>query len=169
MSGPLFQIARLQRMDDRTWARHANPLSGWTRVPILPLICAAIFWRDALGVWLYPLLGALMIWAWVNPRAFPPPRTTRSWMSKAVMGERVWLARDRVPVPLHYRRAVPIILGFAVAGVPLIALGLWYQAAWPLVLGLTLSLLGKFWFLDRMVWLYDDMSAGHPIYRAWLH
>jgi hypothetical protein len=26
----------------------------------------------------------------------------------------------------------------------------------------------KLWFLDRMVWLYADMCAAHPGYRAWL-
>ncbi|MEM1299530.1 MAG: DUF6653 family protein [Pseudomonadota bacterium] len=26
----------------------------------------------------------------------------------------------------------------------------------------------KMWFLDRMVWLYDDMAKTHPEYAAWL-
>jgi hypothetical protein len=168
MSGALARIAHLQGMSEAVWERHANPWSGWTRVPVLPLLAAALFWRDALGAALWPTLGALVVWTILNPRVFPPPRSTASWMSRAVMGERIWLARGEVPVPLHYERAIPIILGFSFAGLPLIGLGLYFEQACPLLMGLVLGMLGKFWVLDRMVWLYDDMCRAHPIYKAWL-
>jgi len=29
--------------------------------------------------------------------------------------------------------------------------------------------LGKSWFLDRMVWLYDEMAEEHLPYREWLY
>ena len=29
--------------------------------------------------------------------------------------------------------------------------------------------LGKMWFLDRMVWLYEDMKDTTPEYRSWLY
>jgi len=35
------------------------------------------------------------------------------------------------------------------------------------MVGLVLSMQAKLWFVDRMVWLFDDM-AGHPAYRDWL-
>lgn len=38
-------IARAHRMDDAAWARHANPWSVWTRVPILLLLALAIWSR----------------------------------------------------------------------------------------------------------------------------
>jgi hypothetical protein len=155
-------------MDDRRWERHANPWSGWSRVPVLPLATAAIFWRDDLGGIVYAVLGLLLLWTWVNPHLFPAPATTGHWMSRAVMGERIWLRRAEIPVPLHYERAIPITLAFAVGGLPLIGIGLWLQKPWPIVVGMSLTMIGKFWFLDRMVWLCDDMSARHPIYRAWL-
>mgnify|MGYP000427418669 CR=1 FL=1 len=33
---------RIMGMDDATWQRHSNPLSGWSRVSILPLITLAV-------------------------------------------------------------------------------------------------------------------------------
>jgi hypothetical protein len=168
LAGLFSQLARLHGMDGKIWERHANPWSGWSRVPILPLGAWAIWARDDLGQWLWAILAALAAWAWLNPRIFPPPRSTSGWMSRAVLGERVWLNRREVPVPLHYVRAVPVILAFAAAGLPLLAWGLWRESGWTVVFGLFLALMAKFWFLDRMVWLYDDMAARHPIYREWL-
>lgn len=34
---------KLTGMTDAVWQRHANPISGWSRVPVLPLL--------ALGIW----------------------------------------------------------------------------------------------------------------------
>jgi hypothetical protein len=30
-------------------------------------------------------------------------------------------------------------------------------------------MLGKLWFVDRMVWLYEDMKDATPEYRSWLY
>ncbi len=84
------------------------------------------------------------------------------WMTRATFGERIWLNRKAAPVPLHYRRAVGVILGISLAGLPLLGWGLWTLNGWATLFGLTLSLLGKFWFLDRMVWLYGDMRDTDP-------
>jgi hypothetical protein len=37
---------------------------------------------------------------------------------------------------------------------------------WPAVLGVALAYLGKSWYLDRMVWLYEDMKHV-PDYAKW--
>ena len=41
----------------------------------------------------------------------------------------------------------------------------------PLVtfLALALIILGKLWFLDRMVWLYQDMKDSDQEYASWLY
>jgi hypothetical protein len=168
VSSPLARIATLHRMDTATWERHASPWSVWTRVPILPLATLVLYARPALGSWTAAALLALAAWAWVNPRAFPPPRSTASWASRAVMGERIWLERDRVPIPTALARSVTPTLAVAVAGLPPLAWGLWQREPWPTLAGLGLSTGGKVLFLERMVRLYDDMAARHPIYRAWL-
>ena len=91
-------------MDPEIWARHANPWSGWTRVPVLPAFAAAIWAREWIGVWCLALIAVLLIWTWLNPRVFPKPASTDNWMSRGVLGERVWLNRKNVAIPTHHAR-----------------------------------------------------------------
>ncbi|MEM8699328.1 MAG: DUF6653 family protein, partial [Pseudomonadota bacterium] len=157
-------IAKLFAMDPTTWERHANPWSAWTRLPVLPLICLAIWAREWIGAWCLLPLALLALWTWVNPRAFPPPVSTRSWAARAVMGERVWLNRQNVAIPRHHAVWAGLLsVGPALGMAPLIW-SLWALQIWPLILGLVVVLGGKLWFLDRMVWLYDDMARQHPDY-----
>ncbi|MEO0992554.1 MAG: DUF6653 family protein [Pseudomonadota bacterium] len=161
-------VARALAMDERTWERHANPWSAWTRVPVLPLLCLAIWARVWIGWWCLVPVAGLVAWIWLNPRAFPPPASTGSWASRAVMGERVWLARDRVPIPGHHALWAWLLTGVSAIGAPFLIWGLAALSLWPMLLGLVLMIGGKMWFLDRMVWLYDDMARTHPEYAAWL-
>src|SRR4029079_13215492 len=87
---------------DDTWMRHANPWSVWTRYAAFPLLIAAIWSWHWLGWWSLAPIAAVVAFLIVNPRLFPPPRTTRSWASRAVLGERVWTReRYRLPPELH--------------------------------------------------------------------
>lgn len=161
------RIARLFAMDARVWERHANPWSVWTRVAAFPLLVLAIWSRAWLGWWALAPVAAMIVFLWLNPRLFPPPASTRSWASRAVLGERVWLNRAQVPIPEHHRR-MAVILGIVPLGglVPLI----WGVAAYDValtMLGLAVAMLGKLWFVDRMVWLFEDMKE-RPEYRDWL-
>jgi len=40
---------------------------------------------------------------------------------------------------------------------------------WPTVTGGLLIYAGKLCFLDRMVWLYEDMKDADQRYRGWLY
>jgi hypothetical protein len=42
-------------------------------------------------------------------------------------------------------------------------------ALWPTVLGAVIQYAGKFWFLDRMVWLFEDMRDTDPKYAQWVY
>lgn len=162
------KIAALFRMTDEVWGRHANPWSAWTRVPVLPLFCLAVWSRVWIGWWSLLPIVLLIIWIWINPRAFPPPQSTRSWAARAVMGERVWLNRGVTPIPRHHAIWASLLAGMAAVGLPPLVWGLWVLDLPWVLLGLALTVGSKMWFLDRMVWLFDDMARTHSEYAAWL-
>lgn len=162
-------IATAFRMDDTAWRRHANPWSVWTRAATLPFLVLAVWGRAWIGWWSLVPIGILVVWLWLNPRIFPSPRSTDNWASKSVLGERVWLNRKQVPLPPHHRLA-PLILSFvSLTGAIVLIWGLIALLIWPTLLGTTIVYLGKLWFLDRMVWLYEDMKDARPEYREWLY
>jgi hypothetical protein len=162
---PERRIARAFALDDAGWARHANPWSGWTRVAILPLLALAGWSRVWIGPWWADgLLAALVLWTWVNPRAFPPPPPGRdAWMTRGVLGERIWLARDVAPVPAHHRLVPNLLSALSLAGGVVLVWGLVVLRPWPTLLGLAVAMLGKLWFLDRMAWLHRETTTEGPL------
>lgn len=162
-------IARLFVMSDEVWARHASGWSVWTRIATLPVLLLALWSHAWIGWWALPAVAAVLVWLWLNPRLFPRPRTTDTWGAKATLGERVWLNRDRIPVPEHHRMLPHLLSGIASVGMVTAVVGALANALWPTVLGAGLAYAGKLWFCDRMVWLYDEMKDADPIYRSWLY
>ena len=155
-------------MDEGEWARHASPWSVYTRFSILPLVVAVIWARAWLGWWVLLPLVLVVAWVWLNPRIFPAPATTDHWAAKGTFGERVFLNRAAVPIPEHHRRwAIGLSVAAGLGLIPLVW-GLYaYKIGWVLF-GLALSVGAKTWFVDRMVWLYEDMKDADPVYRSWL-
>ncbi|WP_237216625.1 DUF6653 family protein [Falsiroseomonas oryziterrae] len=160
------RIARLHRMDDAAWARHANPWSVWTRVPILPLLALAIWSRVWIGWWALLPVVLLVGWTWINPRVFPPPPSLDNWGSRAVLGERLWLMRDQVPVPPRHRRLPTMLNAVAGAGGAVLVGGLAWLSPTAALTGFATAFLAKIWFLDRMNWLVADM-AEDPRLLSW--
>ncbi len=119
-------------MDEATWMRHANPWSVWTRNTALPLLVFAVWSRIWLGWSSLLLVLAALLWIFFNPRIFSPPVSTNTWASRGVLGERVWLNRDRVPIPPHHRW-MPHLLNI-VAGIGLLGViwGTFALDLWPL-------------------------------------
>lgn len=163
------KIASIFRMTDDVWERHANPWSVWTRYPALPILALSIWSRIWIG-WmsLVPIIS-LIAWIWINPRVFKKPRTTKNWASKAVLGERVWLNRKNIPIPEHHRPVLVFLNTISGIGTLMCIVGLIKLLVWMTILGIVLVVLGKSWFLDRMVWLYDEMQNADPNYRSWLY
>ena len=151
---------RLMAMDEEAWGRHANPLSVYSRFSCLPLIVAAIWSRVWLGWWaLVPLVFAIG-WTFVNPRLFSAPIDKGTWAAKAVMGERLFLARKSVAVPERHVAMAYWLTALSFAGAIALGYGLIMLDGWATVGGLAVAMTGKLWFCDRMVWLYEDMERS---------
>ncbi|MEP0911521.1 hypothetical protein NDI45_11410 [Leptolyngbya sp. GB1-A1] len=163
------KIANTFHMDEETWARHANPWSVWTRFTVLPILILVIWSRVWLGWWSLVPIAIALFWMWINPRIFAKPQSTNHWASKSVLGERVWLNRDTVPVPEHHQRVPNVLSLVSVIGMAVVIWGLVTLDGCLTLLGCALVYLSKLWFLDRMVWLYEDMRQAHPQYQSWLY
>ena len=160
---------RLFAMDDAAWARHASAWSVFPRAMLgLPLLLGAIWSRVWLDWWAAAVFAVVVAWLWANPRLAEPPARTDTWWAKATFGERVWLARDTVPIPERHAKMALILslvsgLGFGAA-----LFGAAVLSPWLTIVGGVVSWFAKMWFVDRMVWLYEDMKDATPEYRSWL-
>jgi hypothetical protein len=141
-------------MKDRTWERHSNPWSVWTRVLTYPLVYIPVWnrsWRQAVSV---------AAWFLLNPRLFPPPKDDSSWATRSVLGEQIWTRKTRADLPMWLNMLSALFF--------LIALYTAYtRRSWNLVTFGGFSLVFKLWFLQRMVVYYDE-SLAHPWWRKLL-
>ena len=153
-------------MNEAAWERHANPWSVWTRSTALPLLILAFWSRAWIGRWSILAILVAVLWAWLNPRIFHMPRSTDNWASKAVLGERIWMERRRAPVPARHRIPPAVLSCVSAAGMIPVVWGVYSLSLWPTLLGSALIFLSKLWFLDRMVWLYEDMHSCRM--QAWI-
>jgi hypothetical protein len=160
-------IARLFRMDDETWLRHANPWSVILRFTALPILIFAFWSRLWLGWWAVVPVVLALLWTWANPRIFAAPRSLDHWTSKGVLGERVWLNRDTVPVPSYHRMVPDVLLTVSGLGMLFVIWGVILFDPWPTLFGVMTVDLSKVWFVDRMVWLWHDMQDATPEYQGW--
>jgi hypothetical protein len=155
-----FVARGLMGMDEAAWAHHANPLSGWTRAATTPVLFLALWSHVWIGWWALVPVAATALWLRINPSLFPPPQSTAAWMTRGVLGERLWLDRAARPIPAHHARAAMVIKSISLA---FLATGLWGLRArefWAAFLGWHGAALAKFWFVDRMAWLYDDVARA---------
>jgi hypothetical protein len=163
------RLARLFGLQGDGWLRHANPVSVWTRFAVVPLVALSIWSRAWIGWWSLVPLVLLLVFAVVNPVLFPPPRSTRNWASRGVLGERVRTEADPADLPVQFRssRVEAVTYAFQVAGLALLAYGLVVLDVPAAVAGLLLVQCAKAWFIDRMVLLFEDVKTRRPEYAAW--
>ena len=154
-------------MNDETWERHANPLSVYSRFSCLPLIVAAIWSRVWLGWWAVVPLALAIGWTFLNPRLVSAPIDKGTWAAKAVMGERLFLARETSAVPQRHVSMAHWLTALSLAGAVVIAYGVIMLAGRATLAGLAVAMTGKLWFCDRMVWLYEDMDrSGNAVLQG---
>jgi hypothetical protein len=155
-------------LSERTWLRHANPWSVWTRYAAFPLLVLAVWSWHWIGCWSIVAISAVVLFLIVNPWLFPQPRSTRNWASMAVLGERVWLAEQRAFLPQQFPRPYYSIAALSFANI--VALG-WGIYATDMVLTIVSTinvLVAKSWSNDRMVWLFTERCRTSPEYASWL-
>lgn len=159
---------KLMTMDEEAWSCHANPWSVWSRFSCLPLLVFAIWSRVWLGWGALIPLALVIFWTWYNPRAFGPPSSTNNWASKGTFGERVFLNRKNIPIPTHHQHAAHVLAFLSLPGLIILIYGLSVLQIWATLCGTVMTILPKIWFVDRMVWLYEDMKEKHLPYSEWL-
>lgn len=162
------KIARIFNLTQDNWMKHANPWSVWTRYSVLPIIIFAFWSRIWIGWWCVIPGVVSLVWMFFNPVFFSKPTSTKNWASKSVLGERVYLNRDKVEIPEHHKSPIQNILN-SISSVGMV-LSIWAiveYSLWGAIVGTSLAYLGKSWYLDRMVWLYEDMKDHNEEYKGW--
>jgi hypothetical protein len=154
-------------MTNETWEKHANPWSVWSRMITLPILVLAIWSRIWIGWYGWVIVGILVIWLILNPKAFKKPNSTKNWASKAVLGERIWLNRKIISIPKGHSFMAILLNTINGSGLPFLIYGLYHFNFWITILGTIIIYAGKMWFLDRMVWLFEDMKNKHEEYNNW--
>ncbi|MEC9281790.1 MAG: DUF6653 family protein [Bdellovibrionota bacterium] len=163
------KIASVFNLTDENWMKHANPWSVWTRYSVLPVIILAFWSRTWIGLWHLVPASIGIAWMFFNPILFKKPKSTNNWASKSVLGERVFLNRDKVDIPpIHNSPIHKILNTISSIGMLISIWSIVTYSVWGAVLGTALAYIGKSWYLDRMVWLYEDMK-GNDEYKKWLY
>lgn len=67
------------------FARHAHPVSAWSRLLTTPLVVAPLWSRRA------SVTALVSAWFVVNPVITPEPRTKKAFATRAILGEEQWL------------------------------------------------------------------------------
>ena len=161
--------AFLMSMSDDVWMRHANPISVWTRICTFPFFFFAVWSYVWIGWFFLLAIGIVSLWAWLNPRLFRKPKTTKTWSSMGVLGERVWLNRKSIPIPNEHEQVINILLKLSAIGICISVYGFIAKNFWAAFMGWNCAVMAKIWFFDRMVWLYQDMKDKNAEYRSWFY
>ncbi len=153
-------ISKLFLPDEESWLRHANPWSIWTRFATLPFIVLAVWSRVWLGWYCIIPTAILIFWIVINPTLFSKPVSFDSWGARAVLGERIFTRRKEHSIPARHKTPILILTILQSIGGLILIYGVWDLNIYLTLHGMTFVYLSKMWFLDRMVWLYEDCIAN---------
>ncbi|OIQ17200.1 MAG: hypothetical protein BM556_13385 [Bacteriovorax sp. MedPE-SWde] len=149
-------IQKVFGMTDEVWDKHSNPWSVWTRFASLPFLILAFWSAHHIGIYsLIPIL-ILVAWLWINPRLFSRPNTQESWASKAVLGEKIWINDRDSRIINKHSTVVRFSTAISFIGFLFLIRSVYAQDVTMCLLSTIILYTGKMWFLDRMVWVYED-------------
>ncbi|MFC7059665.1 DUF6653 family protein [Halovenus salina] len=160
-------LARLFGLEGERWLRHANPKSVYSRFPVLVLIAISVWSRVWVGRYFLAPLVATLLWTFLNPRLFSKPDSFTSWATKGVLGERIWKERDSYDIPTVWAWQTHALNAVQLVAMGPFLFGLYELQVWMTITGLTVAFLGKIWFFDRMVWLFEDRRENETV-REWI-
>jgi len=158
------EIGKLFNLKDNNWLKHANPWSVWTRFATLPFLILAIWSRIWLNWYCLIPISIIIIWLFINPTLFKKPKTFNSWASKAVIGEKYWANRNNNIIPNHHKTPIFILTLLQSIGGILLTIGLWKLNVNITIIGTIIIYLTKMWFLDRMVWIFNERNITNTEY-----
>jgi hypothetical protein len=162
------KIFSIYSLTEENWMKHANPRCVITRYASLPIIILAFWSRVWIGWWsIIPIIMALA-WMIFNPLLFKNAASTNNWASKSVMGELVLQNMDKIAIPEPHKKLSGILKNLFVLGLILSIVAMGSLDVWLAVFGISLVYVSRSWFMDRMVWLYEDMKHI-PEYGKWLY
>ena len=139
---------RTQRLRHWVFARHAHPVSAWTRLLTTPLVVAPFWTRRAdVGV-------GVLVWFAINPIMTPEPADRRSFATRAILGEERGLARPALDPAMSALNAVGVV---SLAGSVLAAR---HRRKIPTTLGVAATMALTLYGWRRYADLYDgDRNA----------
>lgn len=158
------KVARAFGLEGETWLKHANAASVWTRFSVVSLFALAVWSREWIGIWCLVPITLSIVWMFVNPLLFAAPASTRNWASRTVLGERIWVDRDKVDLPEQFRsRAASLIANaYSAVGLAILVYGLVDLNVLAAITGILITHGGKAWYLDRVQLLFFEMKARNP-------
>lgn len=145
-------------MSDEVWLSHANPWSVWTRILTYPFLILAFWSRAWIDLYFIIPVALILVWSWINPRVFRKQKLIDNWGSKGVLGEKIFVNHKNKKIPEHHVKAAYITTTITLIGVLILVYGLFVLDIWPTLLEGSIAILGKIWYIDRMVWLYENMK-----------
>lgn len=89
-------------------------------------------------------------------------------MAKGTFGERIFLKERKTKIAPHHLRMANFLTLLSFIGALIWIYGLWALNFWAVVAGTVSTVLPKAWFVDRMVWIYEEMKDTDPVYASWL-
>jgi len=151
-------IQKVFNMTDKVWEKHSNPWSVWTRFASLPFLIIAFWSIHYIGIYsLIPIIISI-VWLWLNPRLFSKPVSQSSWASKAVLGEKIWINERDNNLNEKHRYVVNYSSAISFLGFLFLIRSVYVQDITMTILSTVILYVGKMWFLDRMVWVYEDKT-----------
>ena len=105
-----------------------------------------------------------MLWLWLNPRLFAAPRDDRAWMTRGVLGERLWTRGVSFPTPARDRWLIGTANTLTALCAIAMAYGLWRLDEAMTLIGAAGAFTAKLWFIGRMAKIYERAVAYDPSY-----